>query len=336
MKDFGPYFADIIYARHPKVRTKQISTHTHDFFNGHNHKDFVEIEGKSTYKFPKIEDGPGFINNIWFTFTPLKLPQFLRFTKIEGLQELRFKIYFDDEAEPRVDTWLGDYFGAAWGRYRPKSARSLYTGCTSGGYYSYNVMPYRKSAQVVIENTSKKKVSAFYGQISYQTIPEFTDDILYFNARYREEDMNAKEDKPYTILEANDGPGHYLGVMLSQRQKKLHWFSIQIPGSRFKLAFPTNLAYLEGNFKIYVDGEKEPSIESTGQEDHFLSGWYYNKGEFSHLFHGLTYKKGKTITVYRFHPETIPYQKSIKITVNVGEFNEVPVFCKSVAYWYSK
>jgi len=335
-KVFKTGLSDLIYARDPKVKVKQISTHTNDFFNGRNHKDMVDIPGKSEYKFPKIQDGPGIINCIWFTFTPLKLVQFLRYTKVEGLQSLKLKIYFDDEKEPRVDTFIGDYFGAGFGKYRAKSSRSLYVGMTSGGYYSHFPMPFKKSAQVVIENTTKKQCNAFYGQVSYQTIPEFTPEMTYFNARYREEDMKAKEDKPYTILEANDGPGHYLGVMLSQQQKKLHWFGIQIPGSKIKLGFPTNLAYLEGNVKIYIDGEKECSYESTGNEDYFMGAWYYNKGEFSHLYHGLTYKKGKKVTSYRFHPETIPYQKSIKVTVNVGEFNEVPAFYKSVTYWYSK
>ncbi|NHI91161.1 MAG: DUF2961 domain-containing protein [Candidatus Lokiarchaeota archaeon] len=335
MKVFGTSISDLIRARNQKVRVKQISTHTHDFYNGHNHKDFVTINGMSKYNFPKIEDGPGIINCLWFTFSPLNMLEFIRFSKIEGLQSLILKIYFDDEQEPRVKTPIGDYFGAGWGKYKKNSSRSLYVGMTSGGYYSHFPMPFKKSAQVVIENISKKKCNAFYGQISYQTMPEFTEDMLYFNALYRKEDMKAEEDKPYIILDNNNGPGHYVGVMLSQQQKKLFWLPIELP---FKVKFflPTNLAFLEGNVKFYIDGEKENSYESTGNEDYFMGAWYYNKGEFSHLYHGLTYKKGKKITSYRFHPETIPYQKSIKVTVNVGEFNEVPAFYKSVTYWYSK
>ena len=332
---FGTGISDLIHARAPKIKVKQISTHSNVFYNGHNHKDFVDIKGKSNYEFPKIEDGPGIINCIWFTFMPLNPLGFISFSKIDGLQSLILKIYFDDEKEPRVQTPIGDYFGAGWGKYRKNSSRSLYVGMTSGGYYSHFPMPFKKSARVVIENTNKKPCNAFYGQISYQQIPEFPDDLVYFNAKYRAEDMKADVDKPYIILEDHNGPGHYVGVMLSQKQKKLFWLPLQLPG-KIKFYLPTNLAFLEGNVKFYIDGEDENSYESTGNEDYFLGAWYYNKGEFSHLYHGLTYKKGKKITSYRFHPEGIPYQKSIKVTVNVGEFNEVPAFYKSVTYWYSK
>ncbi|MHA1785499.1 MAG: glycoside hydrolase family 172 protein [Candidatus Helarchaeota archaeon] len=337
LKIFKTGLSDLVYARNPSVKVKQISTHSHEWYNGHHHKDFVSIKGKSSFKFPKIEDGPGIINCIWFTFTPLNFIEFIKFSKISGLQSIMLKIYFDDEEEPRVNTPIGDYFGAGWGKYKKDSARSLYVGMTSGGYYSHFPMPFKKSAQIVIENTSKRTCNAFYGQISYQTIPDFTDEMLYFNARYRQEDMKANEDKPYTILEDSNGPGHYLGVMLSQQQKKLHWLPIELPSiKKIKFYLPTNLAFLEGNVKVYIDGEEENSYESTGNEDYFMGAWYYNKGEFSHLYHGLVYKKGKRITSYRFHPETIPYQKSIKVTVNVGEFNEVAAFYKSVTYWYSK
>ena len=37
-----------------------------------------------------------------------------------------------------------------------------------------------------------------------------------------------------------------------------------------------------------------------------------------------------------FHPEGIPFQKSIRITVHHGEFDEVPANFSSVAYWYQK
>jgi len=185
-KIFSTNLSDLIYTRKPGVKVKQISTHSKKIYKGHHHKDFVKIPPQSEYKFPKIKDGPGIINCIWFSFFPLKALQFLRYLRIDGLQSLRFKIFFDNERKPRVNTPIGDFFGASWGYYRPNQARSYYVGMSSGGYYSYFPMPFKKSAQVVIQNTSrKKKCRSFYGQISYQTIPRFSDQMLYFNAKYQ-------------------------------------------------------------------------------------------------------------------------------------------------------
>ena len=116
--------------------------------------------------------------------------------------------------------------------------------------------------------------------------------------------------------------------------------------------------YLEGNTEFFVDGETESSIEYTGTEDIFQGAWYYSKGikrketEFCTPYHGLNaismnkrgaiamalwskHTKCKT-SQYRFYPEGIPFNKSLKVTLNVGEFNEVPCFYDGVVYWYQE
>ena len=46
--------------------------------------------------------------------------------------------------------------------------------------------------------------------------------------------------------------------------------------------------------------------------------------------------KPMRLSQYRFHPEGIPFQKSIHLTVCHGEFDEVPANFSSVAYWYQQ
>jgi hypothetical protein len=38
----------------------------------------------------------------------------------------------------------------------------------------------------------------------------------------------------------------------------------------------SNLTWLERDFAFYIDGEPTPSIRTTGTEDTFDSGWYFN------------------------------------------------------------
>ena len=98
------------------------------------------------------------------------------------------------------------------------------------------------------------------------------------------------------------------------------------------------------------------SLEYTGLEDYYQGAWYYTKTkyrpvtEFSAPNHGLTVKtlnrhemlgsmllagvKPMRLSQYRFHPEGIPFKRSIRITVHHGEFDEVEANFSSVAYWY--
>jgi hypothetical protein len=50
----------------------------------------------------------------------------------------------------------------------------------------------------------------------------------------------------------------------------------------------------------------------------------------------LSGSKPMRLSKYRFHPEGIPFKRSIHITVHHGEFDEVESNFSSVAYWYQQ
>jgi hypothetical protein len=210
-------------------------------------------------------------------------------------------------------------------------------------------MPFRKKARVVLMNKNEKHwIPAFYGAVTY--LQYRNDNPLdhqgYFHAAYREELPTARG-QPYLILDTPTmglpgKPGHYVGVVLNTE------------GADKNASF----YFLEGNTKIWVDGEAEQSLEYTGLEDYYQGAWYYTRTihrkrtEFSAPYHGLTVKtlnraglinsmllaktKPMRLSQYRFHPEGIPFQQSIHITVHHGEFDEVPANFSSVAYWYQQ
>jgi hypothetical protein len=98
------------------------------------------------------------------------------------------------------------------------------------------------------------------------------------------------------------------------------------------------LWFLEGDERVFVDGERTPSIVGTGTEDYFSSGWYFDTGPYSSLYHGLTIKDSLSgrVSAYRWHVEDpIPFARSIRFTIEHGGTNDAPrTDYSSVAFWY--
>ena len=286
-------------------------------------------------------EGPGKIVNFWCTATPTvdfdvykekitpsailrnlgSIRQIAPFDKFPDLlKNVWVQIYFDDSPAPAVNAPMGDFFGVGFGEYRHYISRYLMM--TAGGYVCQFHMPFRKKARVVMVNKNEKLwVPAFYGAVTYLRYPdaEPLEHQAYFHAAYREE-APTRKGEPYLILDTAamgeaDRPGHYAGVVLNTE------------GANRSSGF----YFLEGNTKIWVDGEAEQSLEYTGLEDYYQGAWYYMKTsrrartEFCAPYHGLTVKtfsrfgivgmtllaglKRQRLSQYRFHPEGIPFTK---------------------------
>jgi hypothetical protein len=95
--------------------------------------------------------------------------------------------------------------------------------------------------------------------------------------------------------------------------------------------------FLEGNEEVSIDGETTPSIQGTGTEDYFCSGWYFDTGVYSARYHGVTIRdeaKGR-ICAYRWHIEdAIPFEKGIKFAIQHGPVDDVQADYSSVAFYY--
>jgi len=277
--------------------------------------------------------------------------RFVRATKKPiAHKKLYLRIYFDDEEKPSVDCPIGDFFGTGFGLYKHYWSRYLNT--TAGGYVCNFHMPFKKKARVEIVNTSQTHaILSFYGAIAYAKYAseEPIRNMGYFHAQYHEEHPTTPN-KPFLFLDTKDeeffgkeGRGHLVGFILSARSvhpKKNHF------------------SYLAGNTEMYINGEKDPSLMYTGTEDIFQGAWYYQKGikrketEFCSQYHGLNmisqnkrgaiaqflwsrHTKCKT-SQYRFFPEGIPFEKSIKVILHHGEDDDIPAFYDGVTYWYQE
>jgi hypothetical protein len=292
--------------RLPYVKnSKMVQISSFDTTGGNN--DFIAIKPGAAAVLADVE-GPGIIVHMWVTIaSPDKY--FLR--------RIVLRMYWDGEQNPSVEVPIGDFFGTGF-QYKQYVTPTL--GMSSGGYYSYFPMPFNKSARVEVVNETGMEINSFYYHIDYHKLNEPLDPAMaYFHAQWHRE-HRCDPAKNYTILEA-EGEGHYVGTNMSMQ------------------SYEKGLQYLEGDEMVYVDGEKKPSLYGTGTEDYFISGWYFNRGEFAAPYHGLILKNDSLsrIAVYRFHLlDAIPFKNSIRFTIEHGHANTERADYSSTAYWYQK
>ncbi|MBD3225179.1 MAG: DUF2961 domain-containing protein, partial [Caldithrix sp.] len=221
------------------------------------------------------------------------------------------------EENPSVEVPVGDFFGTG---FEYTHYFSQYLGMSSGGYFCYFPMPFNKNARIEIVNQTGQEIFAFYYHINYQQLEQDLDeDVAYFHAQWRR-DIRTDNHENYTVLEA-EGEGHFLGLNMSMQ------------------GYTKSLWYLEGDEMVYVDGESFPSIYGTGTEDYFTSGWYFKNGAYQAPYHGVIIKDTEKarIAAYRHHiPDPIPFDESIKFTIEHGHGNESVADFSSTAYWYQK
>jgi hypothetical protein len=252
--------------------------------------------------------GPGVVRRFWVTIAPRLSPEIMRQTIL--------RMYWDGEDTPSVEVPIGDFFGVGFGQQ--VDFQSLPLNETSGGYNCYWPMPFHKSARWTITNYSSHRIDAFYYNLDWTKYSRLDPNMRHFHAQWRRENPTTPG-KNYTILEAT-GDGHYVGTALFMQNRR-----------------GRGLGFLEGDEMVWVDGNTKPSLNGTGTEDYFSSGWYFDRDVYSANYHGVVIKDTKLgrISAYRWHIEdAIPFHKSIKFTIEHGTNNDSEADYSSVAYWY--
>lgn len=275
------------------------------------------------------EKGPGVITHIWLTFLGPE-PQDWAKQGSATHQEMLLRIYYDGSEKPGVEAPVGDFFANCFGKRSP--VVSIPVMVEDGDSYNcFWQMPFRKSCRIEIVNQSDKNINLLYYNIDWIEKKSIAKDTPYFYAQYRQE-YPVEHGKDYVVLDTQ-GKGHYVGTVMAVRTRSPMWFG-------------------EGDEKIYIDGEKAPSIWGTGTEDYFLSAWGLQTT--STPYSGTPYFDqwgivGGHTSAYRWHlADPIVFEKGIKVTMEhfgwispdenpkglTNSWNEREDDFSSVAFWY--
>lgn len=283
--------------------------------------------------------GPGFINSMWFSgYTG---PDFI------------LRIYWDGQAEPAVEVPLCAFFGFAFGsnvtdcegRFPVLSSAAVNVN-PAKGFSCFWKMPFRQHCRLTLENRNPKQTRDCYYTIlgAYAPVPS---DCLYFCASYRQQ-RPVPADQEYVVIDGIKGQGHFVGLTLAVTLGR------------------NNGCWVEGEPKMYIDGDKYPSINFTGTEDYFLGAFCFGKDNpalnrvqtYSGLYSGLfaefgscpnnavwasgeRYASLSRFLAYRWHiQDPICFQKDFRMTLQDLEY--APDFgwrsrsddYLTVAYWY--
>jgi len=270
--------------------------------------------------------GPGEINHMWFTIAT---------GEVYHLKKLVLRMYWDGEATPSVEAPIGDFFGLGLGEYVEWNSLPLNV-APLRSLNAYWSMPFARSARITVTNEGTLLVGALYYNFDYRRYREPLRNVAYFHAQYRQAqpnqgssndwanngDANARKnlngEDNYVFMEAT-GRGHFVGVTHSVLQNQDFWWG-------------------EGDEMIFLDGAKTPQITGTGSEDYYTGSWDFQK-PFSYPYAGAPLvgieRAGSRSMAYRFHIEDpVPFEKSIKVTMEHGHANHRSDNWYTVAYWY--
>jgi hypothetical protein len=280
----------------------------------------VRIRSGQTFTMGEVQ-GEGMIRHIWMTPTG-------------PWRDFIFRIYWDGEATPSVESPVGDFFASGWGGYAQLSSLAV---CVNPGsaFNSYWEMPFRKGFKVTMENRGTKEETLYY-QIDYE-LGAVGEDAAYFHAQFRR--VNPLPVKQvYTIVDGVKGWGHYVGTYLAWGVHNNGWWG-------------------EGEIKFYMDGDSEfPTIAGTGTEDYFCGSYDFEHPvthqyvEFTTPYSGLVqvlrpdglYKSQQRFGLYRWHiVDPVRFEKDLRVTIQAlgwtgDRYLPLQDDIASVAFWYQR
>jgi hypothetical protein len=277
----------------------------------------VFVEPGQTFQLASI-DGPGAIQHMWFTGRPIG-------------RDIIFRIFWDDQAHPSVETPLRDFFCVGWGPFAQVSSLPVAVN-PNNGLNCFWEMPFRTRARLSLENRGTERFVCYY-QIDY-SLHDVADNLGYFHAQFRRTNpLPYKTD--FTVVDGITGSGHYAGTYLAVGVTNSNWWG-------------------EGEIKFFLDEDADfPTICGTGTEDYFGGAYDWDvNGQYvtyTTPFLGMhqvlrpdgLYQSQMRFGMYRWHvPDPVRFRGKLRVTLQALGWRSgrryLPLQCDiaSVAYWY--
>ncbi len=172
-------------------------------------------------------------------------------------------------------------------------------------------MPFRKSARIVLVNTSDKNVRHLFYDVNMRYIQQWEDDMLYFHT-WHESRNDLPPGQDYILLPRIEGAGRFLGISAGIEAHPVYgktWWG-------------------EGEIKFYIDGDGEyPTLAGTGVEDYAGTAW--GMGSYYNRYQGcpIADEENQYWSFYRFHvPDPIYFSRNCRVElqqIGGGSFEEV-------------
>jgi hypothetical protein len=297
----------------PAGRSRRISSNELPKWNDAN-LDMTLLPPGKALEMPLLE-GPGVITHIWMTSHA---------GRVNELNALSMRIYWDGRKEPGVEVPLGEFF--AVGQGKPASVESVPVQVSPSGSLScFWRMPFAKSARLVVANDNPDRTTGLYWQVDWTELEELPADTAYFHARYRQE-YPARAGQDYLIADL-EGRGQFVGTVMSVTLAQDGWWG-------------------EGDDFFTIDGEAVPSLQGTGSEDYFNDAWGFRPrtGAWFGQPRWQGDNAGDSGVCYRWHVlDPVGFSQSLRVTLEhkgnraedtEGFYLERPDFINSVAFWY--
>lgn len=235
-----------------------------------------------------------------------------------ALEQTLLELVFDRQQTARVP--VGHFFGT--GSKRLNALKEWYRTVDrgTGQMTVYWTMPYRTNGSVRVINGGRQPVQA---ELEVETGAwKWTRDSMHFHAGYRQQRLQTVrrrgQDWNYVTIR---GRGVYVGDTLEVSKAIGGWWG-------------------EGDEKIYVDGEAFPSHFGTGTEDYYGYAWGHRE-TFSLPFisqplAGANYmnRAGTTVNSRTRALDGIPFNRSLKVDMEVWNWHGGPVDYSVATFWY--
>ena len=193
-------------------------------------------------------DGPGMVTHMWFGS--------------DLGHNFVLRMYWDNNPEPSVEAPISAFFGHAYdynmtdrdGNYITMSSEQVLL-APRRSYNSYWEMPFRTHCKITLENRGYGDGHIYYMITGYRG--EIPEEAGYFHAGYTQERPVTKG-KAFTVVDTIYGKGRFAGMFLA----------VGLNGE--------DQCWVEGEARMYIDGDIYPSMNYTGTEDYF--GGSFNFG----------------------------------------------------------
>ncbi len=249
---------------------------------------------------------------------------------------------WDGGTEAAVRAPLGDFFGTSPGANELRSLPAQVERTDHGARLtSLWVMPFREEARIGLENESGRRLKL---RATVVTAPGRWDDAtLYFHAAYREK--NGLKTRPFSDMRLLTvrGRGHFVGLTMNVRNPmEYFWWG-------------------EGDEKVWVDGDKFPSIFGTGTEDYFGYAWCVQYLKFTAAYHGVSLptrewlaipqalpvpwlweaisnatRRAAIVSQYRWQVlDAVPFEQALGFDMEIYHHRDTTIDVNATAFWYA-